>query len=157
MKRFLTITVTAFSVAATAACGRKDTQTVDSTSAAAPAPVPMSVTPSVSTIEVGKRLDANNRVTGSMTTFSPRDTLYAVVVTENAPAGTSLTARWTFGGTGQVVDSTTQAVAASSTGSTTTVTEFHISKPGGWPAGRYRVEILMNGTPAGSREFEVTG
>jgi len=35
------------------------------------------------------------------------------------------------------------------------VTEFHISKPSGWPAGKYKVEIAVDGAPAGSKEFEV--
>jgi hypothetical protein len=34
-------------------------------------------------------------------------------------------------------------------------TEFHISKPSGWPAGKYKVEISADGAPAGSKEFEV--
>ncbi len=34
-------------------------------------------------------------------------------------------------------------------------TQFHIAKPDGWPAGRYRVEIALNVQPAGTREFEV--
>ena len=25
-------------------------------------------------------------------------------------------------------------------------TEFHISKPDGWPAGKYKLEVLLNGT-----------
>ena len=35
------------------------------------------------------------------------------------------------------------------------VTEFHIAKPSGWPAGKYRVEIASNGSPIGTKEFEV--
>ena len=34
-------------------------------------------------------------------------------------------------------------------------TEFHIVKPGGWPAGKYKVEIGVDGSPAGSKDFEV--
>jgi hypothetical protein len=35
------------------------------------------------------------------------------------------------------------------------VTEFHISKPSGWPKGKYTVQILLNGAPVESEEFEV--
>jgi hypothetical protein len=35
------------------------------------------------------------------------------------------------------------------------VTEFHISKPGGWPKGKYKVEILLNGVAAETEDFEV--
>jgi hypothetical protein len=35
------------------------------------------------------------------------------------------------------------------------VTEFHIAKPGGWPQGKYKVEILLNGVTAETEDFEV--
>jgi hypothetical protein len=35
------------------------------------------------------------------------------------------------------------------------VTEFHISKPDGLPAGKYKVEVLLNGNAAGSKDFTV--
>jgi len=33
--------------------------------------------------------------------------------------------------------------------------EFHIAKPGGWPAGNYKVGVTANGTVAASKELEV--
>ena len=33
--------------------------------------------------------------------------------------------------------------------------EFHISKPDGWPAGDYQVEISINDKPAGTKKFTV--
>jgi hypothetical protein len=41
------------------------------------------------------------------------------------------------------------------TSSDRNATEFHVSKTDGWPAGRYKVEIALNGQPSGEREFEV--
>jgi hypothetical protein len=35
------------------------------------------------------------------------------------------------------------------------VNEFHISKPSGWPVGKYHVEITADGNPGGSKDFEV--
>ena len=35
------------------------------------------------------------------------------------------------------------------------VTEFHVSKAKGWPAGKYKVEISVDGAPAGTQDFEV--
>jgi hypothetical protein len=35
------------------------------------------------------------------------------------------------------------------------VTTFHISKPDGWPAGSYKVEISLDGTVVDSRDFTV--
>jgi hypothetical protein len=34
-------------------------------------------------------------------------------------------------------------------------TSFQISKPDGWPVGSYKVEISLNGQPAGSKDFSV--
>jgi hypothetical protein len=49
------------------------------------------------------------------------------------------------------VDESTRNLAASGE----EATEFHIVKPSGWPKGKYKVEILLNGAPAGSEDFEV--
>ena len=35
------------------------------------------------------------------------------------------------------------------------VTEFHIAKPDGWPLGKYKVEILLNGQTAQTKDFTV--
>jgi len=72
------------------------------------------------------------------------------VATEGASPGAAVMARWTFGD-GQVVDTTTQTVAPTGPART----EFHIFKPSGWPAGKYKVEIMVDGALAGSKEFEV--
>jgi outer membrane usher protein FimD/PapC len=50
------------------------------------------------------------------------------------------------------VDESTQTIAP--TGDART--EFHMSKPDGWPAGKYKLEVLVNGTTAGTKDFEVT-
>ena len=59
-------------------------------------------------------------------------------------------ARWTFED-GQVVDEKTEAIAP--TGEAWT--EFHISKPGGLPKGKYKVEVFLDSKSAGTKEFEV--
>jgi hypothetical protein len=62
----------------------------------------------------------------------------------------TLVARWTYGD-GQLVKESSQTIAPSGP----TVSEFHISKPDGWPAGSYKVEVVANGAPVGSQSFEV--
>ena len=106
----------------------------------------------VTAIELGSALDAESRVApgAAKTTFSPSDTIYVSILTDKPPAGTSLSARWTFED-GQVVSEGHESL----TSSERTATEFHIAKPDGLPAGRYKVEIALNGQPAGAREFEV--
>jgi hypothetical protein len=62
----------------------------------------------------------------------------------------TISARWTFGGSTLVNESNRQVAAAGDS-----VTEFHISKPDGWPAGKYSVAISIDGTQVGSKDFEV--
>lgn len=103
----------------------------------------------VSRIDIGSAVGGDNRVTSSATTFRPADTIYVSVESTGA-ANTPLTARWTYQD-GQVVN--TESKTLTSAGPT--VTEFHISKPGGWPTGNYRVEVLSGDRVLQTREFSV--
>ena len=131
---------------ATTGC-KKDAPPQDQTSTPAAAPAAEF---SVSGIELGRGLGADKRVTSPVTTFKPRDTIYVSVATEGAAPNKTIAARWTFED-GQVVDEGTESI--SPTGPA--VNEFHIAKPSGWPAGKYKVEISVDGAPAGNKEFEV--
>ena len=136
-------------VVVAAACQRSEPPpSARPTPVAQPAATPFKV----SSLEVGKEVGANKRVTTPMTSFGANDTVYASVVSEGAAPSVALKARWTYQD-GQVVDESTQTIAPTGPA----VTEFHISKPNGWPAGKYKVEISANGNVAASREFEVTG
>jgi predicted small lipoprotein YifL len=135
-----------------AACGKKDQPApADTPVAMAPAPAPAA---SISTIETGKHIGPNKRVTEVTSEFGTKDTLYLAVVTENSTPTTMLTAKWTFQ-TGQLVDSTAQAVARTDSTNTAAVTEFHLVKPTGWPVGTYTVELWLDGVSAGKRDIEV--
>jgi hypothetical protein len=142
---------TLLAIAALAAAGcRKDEVPPADSVAAAPAPPPMAM---VTTIETGKHIDANKRIVDTASTFAPRDTLYVSVVTNNATTGTMLKTVVTFQ-TGQVVDSSSQAVAPTTAGGSS-VTEFHLVKSGGWPTGDYTVEVWLDGQSAGTRTLTV--
>jgi len=104
----------------------------------------------VSQIDLGRGVGSDKRVTDPTTEFRPNETIYATVQTNGNAPNATMTARWTYQD-GQVVEETTQAVAPGSEATT----EFHISKPDGWPAGKYKLEVLVNGTPAATKEFEV--
>ena len=103
----------------------------------------------VSSIDVGRTVGSAKSIADKTDTFAKTDTIYSSVATEGSGNAT-LKARWTFQD-GQVVDESTQSTAPTGPART----EFHISKPGGWPAGKYKVEISVNGTPSGSKEFTV--
>ena len=103
----------------------------------------------VSQIDMGRSLNADKTVTDT-DSFKPNDTIYASIVTEGTAAAATLKARWTYQG-GQVVNESTQTIAP--TGDART--EFHISKPRGWPTGKYTLEVFLNGSSAATRDFEV--
>jgi hypothetical protein len=134
------------------ACNRtENAATTQPPAVSAPAPVAPPGA-NVTAIELGSAISPDGRVEAGAqkTTFAPSDTIYASVLTDQPPAGATLSARWTFED-GQLVSEGREEL----TSSDRNATEFHISKPDGWPAGRYKVEVALNGQPAGEREFEV--
>jgi hypothetical protein len=132
------------------ACGREKSEPAAAPAAPPPVGAPAPSAARVSGIEIGTAVDTDGRVTAPTSVFSPGDTIYAAVVTEGQSPGSTLSARWTYED-GQLVSENLETLGAPGK----VQTEFHIAKPDGWPAGRYRVEIALDGQPAGAREFEV--
>ncbi len=132
------------------ACGRPDNREAEadeeSVTVAPPAP-------RVSTIELGKQAGANLRVTEASSSFGTRDTVFLAVVTNNAANDSRLSARWTFQD-GAVIDSSGQNIARDA-GTTTAVTQFRLVQEQGWPVGTYTVDVWLNDSPVGTRQFEV--
>ena len=62
-----------------------------------------------------------------------------------------LTAKWTHLDSDQVVHEESRDLTLAGDG----VTSFQISKPDGWPTGRYKVEVMLDGTLVQTREFDV--
>lgn len=109
----------------------------------------------VTRVELGKAVDADKRVTTPTTTFAPRDTIHVSVATStgnpNASVPATLGAKWTHLDSNQTVHEESRGMTLSGDGTT----EFHISKPDGWPTGRYRVEVTLDGRVVQTRDFEV--
>ncbi len=103
----------------------------------------------ISEVQLGRQVGPDKRVTAEQDDFSPRDTIYASVLTTGSAPSATVTARWTFED-GQVVKEDSRTIAPSGT----EATEFHISKPGGWPKGKYKVTLSAGGSTE-SEEFEV--
>jgi uncharacterized protein YfaS (alpha-2-macroglobulin family) len=104
----------------------------------------------VSQMDMGRSLSADKTIKDDTDSFKPNDTIYASIVTKGAAATATLKAHWTYQD-GQVVNDSTQTIAP--TGDART--EFHISKPDGWPTGKYKLEVFLNGSSAATRDFEV--
>jgi hypothetical protein len=154
----LAIAAALIATVAVAGCKKKDDTAAmppASTPAtvAAPAPAePMPAPPTtaaamVSSVDLGNAVGADNKVTMASTTFATKDTIHASVATDGA--GGKLNAKWSYQD-GQVVDSQDKDVMSGPQ-----VTDFSISKPDGWPAGKYKVEISLDGNVVQSRDFEV--
>ena len=121
------------------------------TPAAVPETTPAAVPFGVTSIDLGKAIGSDKKITEPTTTFAPNDTIYASVSTDGAAPTATIKAKWTFGDAGQLVKEEDISIAPSGP----EATEFHISKPDGWPVGKYKVEIFVDGTSAGTRDFEV--
>jgi hypothetical protein len=138
------------------ACNRgEETPAVDTAAptTAAPTPAPAATQAlSVTNVTLGKRVDGSAMVAPADTasTFGRRDTIYASVQHTGQPSSATLAARWVFQD-GQVVDSTARSVTPTGPGAT----EFHIAKASPWPAGSYRVEILVDGQVAQTKQFTI--
>jgi hypothetical protein len=104
----------------------------------------------VSQIDMGRSLNTDKTINGNTKSFKPTDTIYASVVTESTANTATLKARWTYQD-GQVVNESTQTIAPASNART----EFHISKPDGWPTGKYKLEVFLDGSSAATRDLEV--
>ena len=104
----------------------------------------------VSQIDLGRSLNADKTINDKTDSFKPNDTIYASIATGGTATTATLKTHWTYQD-GQVVDESTQTIAP--TGDART--EFHISKPDGLPAGKYKLELFLNGSSAATKDFEV--
>ncbi len=155
-KYFVVILIAA--VMALAACGKKEEPPKPTATPAppppvqAPAPVPAPAGVTVSTISLGKAIGADKKVSAPTDTFGKADTIYASIDTTGAGSAT-LKAKWTYHKDGKVamVKEDTQTIYP--TGPATS--EFHVSKPDGWPVGDYEVEVLVGDKSAGTKKFSV--
>jgi hypothetical protein len=149
MRYSRTLAALALGLVAVAGCKKKESPTVGADSSAIATPPPV-VAFEVKSVDLGKAIDADKRVTNSSDNFARTDTIYASVTTEGSAPSKTLVANWTFQD-GQVVKSDTMTI--SPTGPA--VTEFHIMKPTRWPAGKYKVEIVVDGQTVQTKDFEV--
>src|SRR2546423_6901604 len=106
---------------------------------------------SVTEIDVGRSLKPDLTIDDKTATFHPADAIYASVETKGSGPAT-LEARWTFQDN-QVVDHVSRTISLN--GKNPARTEFHVSKPDGWPVGKYHLVVMLNGTTAGTKDFEV--
>lgn len=143
-------------VLALSACGKHEAATPPAATAppaaAEPATPPPATAPaavSFSAVQLGSKVDASNKIAASGDSFAANDTIYASVDTSGSGNAT-LAAKWSYQD-GQVVHEDSKSITAS--GPETTA--FMISKPSGFPAGNYKVDVSLNGQQVASKDFSV--
>ena len=136
-------------------CKKKEEAAAMPPAAEAPAPAPVDTAPTVApaainAVEVGNAIGADNRVTTASAVFGKTDTIYASVNTSGAAAaGNKLNAKWSYQD-GQTVHTEDRVMDGADT-----IYEFHIQNPKGWPVGKYKVDVTLDGGQLQTREFEV--
>jgi hypothetical protein len=102
----------------------------------------------VTTIQLGRAVNADHTVARHTTIFETGDTVYLSVATSGTGSG-SIEVQWKYGS--RVLDRPKKQVTARGGA----VTEFRLqSTEGLWP-GDYTVEVSLDGQPAGTRTFRV--
>lgn len=121
-----------------------------------PAPTP-AATASIASVELGSAVDAAMKVTTPTASFKPKDTVYVSIATGTSdPAATvagKVGAKLTYmnGTEEMVVSDETRDLNMTDKG----ITHFQFAKPDGWPAGKYKVAVSLDGTVVQTKEFDV--
>jgi hypothetical protein len=102
----------------------------------------------VTSIQLGRSVNADNTVSSFTTRFVPGETVYLSVGTSGAGSGT-IGVRWLY--EGRVIDEPKKQVSYR----IAAATEFHLQSVPAFPPGGYVAEIFLNGQSVGSRAFRV--
>jgi hypothetical protein len=112
-----------------------------------PTPVPAA---RLEKITVTKSVNADKSPGEAAAGFGKKDTVYVSFWVADAPVGTEVKARWIDPKGTQLTE---DKIVTDKPGSG--YSEFHAAKKSGWAAGTYKVDLLLNGQPAGSTTFTV--
>jgi hypothetical protein len=100
----------------------------------------------VTDVQLGRSINSDDSVGAFTNRFRPEETVYVAALT-GGPGTSTITARWTYNG--RTVSEQSKEVSYREPAAT----EFHIQYAGGFPLGSYRVEILVDGMTAATRDF----
>jgi len=145
-KRSLSLCVVVVMLLVAAGCSRK----TDTGGTAGTTGTTGTTAVKVADVTLGRAISGDKAISDSTDKFRPNDTIYASVMTDGSAPSATLRAKWTFED-GQTVDESSRAIAPNNRERT----EFHISKPNGWPAGKYKLEVFLNDQSAETKTFEV--
>lgn len=135
-------------------CKKKEEPVAAPPAATEPAPAPVEPAPApapAASVTVGNTAAADKSV-AAVSSFGAKDKIIVSVKTDaSVPVDATINAKLTYQD-GQVAGDQTTTVKADAAG--TTNVEFSNANP--WPAGKYKVDVTLNGTPVGmTQEIEV--
>jgi hypothetical protein len=104
----------------------------------------------VTEVTLGRAVGDDKAISDRTENFRSNDTIYASVASDGSAPTATLRAKWTFEDS-QVINESAHTIAPQGRERTA----FRLSKPDGLPAGKYRIEVFLNGQPAGLKTFEV--
>jgi len=113
-----------------------------------PTPVPAA---RLEKISVTKSVNADKSPGEAAASFGKKDTVYVSFWMADVPAGTEVKARWSDPSGKQLTEDKITTDKAGSGYS-----EFHAAKKSGWTPGTYKVDLFVNGQPAGTVNFTVS-
>ena len=123
------------------------------TAAAAVATAPAKAPLTVAKVTLGDAVNAEHKISRPGSSFAASDKIiYASVATEGSSGGATLNAKWSYlEGQGQLVSSVSQSIATDGPA----ITTFKVENPDLWPAGKYKVEISLDGKPVATQDFAI--
>lgn len=133
-------------------CKKKEEPVAAPPAATEPAPMPEATPPApapaatVSAVTVGTTAAADKSVAAA-TSFKSGDKIIVSVKTDGAASNVEVGAKLTYQD-GQVAGEQKQTI--NTNGPETTNIEFSNANP--WPAGKYTVDVTLNGAPAGTQQ-----
>ncbi len=102
----------------------------------------------VSTIQVGRSLNEDGSIASLTTTFKPSETVYVSILNPDRGEGT-IGVKWYYGS--QLLSEREKKVDYKGANAT----EFNLQSAAGFPEGGYSVEVFLDGTSVGRRNFNV--
>jgi hypothetical protein len=102
----------------------------------------------VTTIQLGRGINADETVAGHTTRFGPKDTVYVSIHTAGVGSG-KIGVRWMYGT--RVLGEPSEQVSYRDVAATS----FHLQSAVGFPPGDYTVEVFLDGQSVGIRSFQV--
>jgi hypothetical protein len=101
-------------------------------------------------MNLGKAVYTDNNIAVPASTFGRKDTVFLSVVSDGVDPAVKLRAKW-YGPNGVALQEGSQTVSSAGPGATA----FHLDNRSGLAKGTYSVEVFVNDTLAGSKQFEV--